>query len=105
MCLKWKINNFKKYGSSHADIFTEIFAQIFAGNGKNVHAEGLALECSFSKPCGIAGEFGNVLYITDIDTNRVYVIAPLINTAEFLKYVDSLYKAFSIHNKFERYEL
>ena len=102
---KIKNENFKRYGSSHADIFAEIFAEIFAGNTKNIHAEGLALECSFCKPCGIAVEFDNVVYITDIDTNRVNVITPLINTAEFLKYVGSLYKAFSIHNKSDRYEL
>ena len=97
-----KNEKFKKYRSSHADIFVEIFAEIFAGNGKNI---GLALECSFCKPCGIAVEFDNVVYITGIDTNRVNVITPLINTAEFLKYVRSLYKAFSIHDKSNRYEL
>ena len=37
--------------------------EIFAGNGKNIHAEGLALEGSFCKPCGIAVEFDNVVYI------------------------------------------
>ena len=66
--------------------------------------EGLALECSFCKPCGIAVEFDNVVYINDIDANRVNVITPLINTAEFLKYVGSLCKAFFIH-KDDRYEL
>ena len=40
-----------------------------AGNGKNIHAKGLPLECSFCKPCGTAIEFDNVVYITDIDTN------------------------------------
>ena len=100
-----KNKNFKKYGSSHVDIFAEIYAEIFAGNSKSVHEERLALECLFCKPCGIAVEFDNVVYITDIDTNRVNVITPLINTAEFLKYVGSLYKAFSIHNKSDRYEL
>ena len=85
-----KNENFKKYGSSHADIFGEIFAEIFAGKGKNIHADGLALECSFCKPCGIAVKFDHVIYITDIDTNRVNVITPLINTADFLKYVGSL---------------
>ena len=100
-----KNENFKKYGSSHADIFSEIFAEKFTGNGKNIHAEGLALECSFCKPCGIAVGFDNVVFITDIDTNRVNVITPLINTSEFLKYVRNFYKAFSIHNKGDRYEL
>ena len=42
--------------------------EIFAVNNKNIHAEGLALECSFCKPCGIAVEFDDVVYITDIDT-------------------------------------
>ena len=64
------------------------------------------MEFSCRKLCGIAVEFDNVVYITEIDTNRVNVITPLINTAEFLKYVDSvLYKAFSILNKGDRYEL
>ena len=100
-----KNKNFKKYGSSHAEIFAELFEETFAGNGKKIHAEEFALKCSFCKPCGIAVEFDNVVYITDIDTIRVNVITPLINTAEFLKYVGSLYKAFSIHNKGDRYEL
>ena len=96
---KMKNENSKKYGSSHADIFAEIFAEVFAGNGKNIHAEGLASECSFCKPCGIAVEFDNVVYITDIDTNRVNVITPLIITAELLKYVFSLYKDNAINLK------
>ena len=95
-----KNENSKKYGSSHADIFAEIFAEEFAGNGKNIHAEGLALECSFYKPCGIAVEFDNVVYITDIDTNRVNVITPLIITAELLKCDFSLYKDNAINLKY-----
>ena len=100
---KMKNKNFKKHGSSHADIFAEIFAEIFAGSGKNIHAEGLALECPFCKPCGIAVDFDNVVYITNIDTNRVNDRTSLINSAEFLKNVGSLYKAFSIHNKGDRH--
>ena len=87
-----KNENFKNYRGSHADIFAEIFAKIFAGNGKSIHAERLALECSFCKSCGIAVEFDNVVCITNIDTNRVNVLTSLINIAEFLKYVGSLYK-------------
>ena len=102
---KMKNKNFKKYGSSHVDIFAEIYAEIFAGNSKSVHEERLALECLFCKPCGIAVEFDNVVYITDIDNNRVNLITPLINTAEFLKYVGSLYNAFSMYNNGEKYEL
>ena len=37
-------------------------------------------------------EFGNVFYITDIETNRVNVLTSLIKTAGFLKHVGSLYK-------------
>ena len=102
---KMKNENFKKYGSIHTEIFAELFAEIFVGNGKNIHAKGLALECSFCKPCGTAIEFDNVVYITDIDTNWINAITPVINTAEFLKYVGSLYKAFSIHNKGDKHEL
>ena len=90
-----KNENFKKYGSSRAYIFVEVFAELFGGNGKNMHAKGLPLECSFCKLYGIAEEFDNVVYITDIDANQVNVITPLINTAEFLKYLGSPYKAFS----------
>ena len=75
----------------------EVFAKMFVGNDKHMHAEGLPLECSFCKPCGIAEELDNVLYITDIDTNQVNVITPLINTTEFLKYLRSPYRAFSTH--------
>ena len=102
---KMKNKNFNKYRSSHADIFAELLAEIFAGNGKNIHAIGLALEYSFWKPCGIAVEFDSAVYITDIDTNSVNVTIPLINTAEILEYVGSLYKDVSIHNKGDRYEL
>ena len=56
-----KIWSFQLSSSSQLDIFE--------GNGKNIHAEGLGLECSFWKPCGTALEFGNVVYITDIETN------------------------------------
>ena len=48
-----KNENFKKYGSSHVDIFAEIFAEISEGNGKSIHAErtcmwncGRILQCS-----------------------------------------------------------
>ena len=34
--------------------------------------------------CGTAVELYNVVYITDNDTNRVIVISPLINKAEFM---------------------
>ena len=34
--------------------------------------------------CGTAVEFYNIVYITDNDTNRVIVISPLINKAEFM---------------------
>ena len=78
---KMKNENFKKDRGSHADIFAEMFAEIFAGNGRSIHEEGLALECSFWKSCGIAVEFDNVFYITDIDTNRVNVLTSLFNTA------------------------
>ena len=80
--------------------------EIFVGKGKNIHAEGLALECSFWKSCGIAVALDNVVDISDIDVNGVNTITPLINTAEFLKHVGSPYKAFSsINNKGDRYEL
>ena len=79
--------------------------EIFAGNDKSIHAQGLELECLFCKPCGIVVEFDNVVYITDIVTNRVNATTLLINTAEFLKYVGSLYKALPIHNKGYRYEI
>ena len=61
--------DFKKYSNSHTDLLAEIFAEIFAGNGKNIHTEGLALECSFCKPCEIAVEFDHVVYIANIDTH------------------------------------
>ena len=48
--------------------------EIFAGNDKNIHAKGLALECWFYKPCGIVVEIDNVVYIIDIGTYRVKVI-------------------------------
>ena len=94
-----KNENFKKCGGSHADIFAEVFVEIFADNGKNIRAEELALECSFCKPCGIAVEFDNVVYIIDIDTNRVNVLTSFINTAEFLKYVGNFYEDIAINLK------
>ena len=33
------MKNLRKYRSSHADIFVEIFAEIFAGNGKNIQKD------------------------------------------------------------------
>ena len=56
-------------------------------NSKNIHGEGLALKRLFCKLCKIAVEFDNVAYITGIDTNWVNAITPVINTAEFPKYV------------------
>ena len=79
--------------------------EIFAGNDKNIHAKGLALECWFYKPCGIVVEIDGVVYIIDIGTYRVKVITRLFNAVEFLKYVGSLYKFFSIHNKGDIYKL
>ena len=40
--------------------------QHFAGSGVHIHKEGVALDASFCKPCGIAVEFDHVVYITDM---------------------------------------
>ena len=77
----------------------ETNVQTFAGTGAKVHKEGVAAESSFCKPCGIAVEFDNVVYLTDIDVNRVNVITTMRDSAEFLRNVGKVYKAFGVHQK------
>ena len=78
---------------------------IFAGNGANRHKEGLVEDSSFCLPCGIAVEFDSIVYVTDIDSNRVNMITSMSGTSEFLNAVGSLYDAFSIHTKGMKYDL
>ena len=77
----------------------------FAGNGESSHKEGPVLESSFRKPCGLAVEFDNVVYVCDVDANRVNLITSLDRTSSFLREVGNLYAAFSVHEKGKKFQL
>ena len=78
---------------------------VFAGNGDKIHRLGIVEECSFCKPCGLAVEFDNILYVTDFAANRVNILTPTKETARLLESLHNLYDAFSIHENKGVYEL
>ena len=77
--------------------------KLFAGTGVNVHKEGPALQSLFCKPCRISVKFDHVVYVTDIDANRVNIITTMKNTSDFLKSLGKLKSAFSVQEKGKPY--
>ena len=75
----------------------------FAGNGQSGSVNGPTSECSFRQPCGLAVEFDNVVFTTDVGSGTVQVISPISNTIEFLEAVGGVYKAFSVQEKGAQY--
>ena len=76
---------------------------VFAGTGDEMSIDGPTFACSFKQPCGIAVEFGSVVYVTDVMAASVCLITNIEKTVEFLRAVGTLYKAFSIHGKGKKY--
>ena len=50
-------------------------------------------------------EFDNVVYLCDVDANRVNVLTTLTETANYLRSIGLLYQAFSVHTKGQKYQL
>ena len=77
----------------------------FIGNGKEGNSDGKALKCEFFQPTGLCAEFNNVVYVADYRTSCIKVFSTMKHTSEFLAAIGKLMRAFSIHEKNERYEL
>ena len=75
----------------------------FAGNGQSGSVDGPTSECRFRQPCGLAVEFDNVVYATDVASGTLQVISPISYTVEILETVGGVYKAFSVHEKLAKY--
>ena len=77
--------------------------EIFAGSTSEGNKDGLSKECQFHQPTGLCIEFDNVVYICDSHTSGIKVFTSLAKTAEFLDALWKIYKAFSIHEKRQKY--
>ena len=73
--------------------------ETFAGGVENGSRDGTALYSRFYEPYGIAVEFDNVVYVSDVSVGSIKLITPLKRTAEFLSSLYSLAMAFSLHEK------
>ncbi len=76
----------------------------FAGTGVTGSQDGPAGTCQFQQPIAICTEFDTIAYVCDAQTNSIKIITQVKETAKFLHGVGKLYKAFSVHNKGERYQ-
>ena len=72
---------------------------VIAGSGMEGNCNGRAKDASFSQPMGICVELDRNIFVTDAQTGSVKLITTIKGTAEFLKHLGMLYKAFSVHQK------
>ena len=72
---------------------------VIAGSGMEGNCNGRAKDASFSQPMGICVELDRNIFVTDAQAGSVKLITTIKGTAEFLKHLGMLYKAFSIHQK------
>ena len=72
---------------------------VIAGSGMEGNCNGRAKGASFSQPMGICVELNRNIFVTDAQTGSVKLITTIKGTAEFLKHLGMLYKAFSVHQK------
>ena len=72
---------------------------VIAGSGMEGNCNGRAKDASFSQPMGISVELDRNIFVTDAQTGSVKLITTIKGTAEFLKHLGMLYKAFSVHQK------
>ena len=66
--------------------------------------DGPVAQWSVRQPCGIGGQFDNVVYARDAMPGTVNIISPLTSTVKFLSAVGDLYRGFSVHDKGNAYE-
>ena len=76
---------------------------VFAGDGQDKHVDGPHFACSFKQPCGLAVEFGEVVYVTDATSASVNIITKFEKNVQFLRALGGLYDAFSVHSKGAKY--
>ena len=74
---------------------------VIAGSGMEGNCNGRTKDASFSQPMGICVELDRNcnIFVTDAQTGSVKLITTIKGTAEFLKHLGMLYKAFSVHQK------
>ena len=73
--------------------------QTFAGGDGRYCRDRTILYSQFYTPTGIAVKFDNVVYVSDSFDGTIKLAAPLKRTDEFLDALNSLTKAFSLHEK------
>ena len=66
--------------------------------------DGPVAQWSVRQPCGIGGQFDNVVYVRDATPGTVNIISPLTSTVKFLGAVGDLCSGFSVHDKGNAYE-
>ena len=72
---------------------------VIAGSGMEGNCNGRTKDASFSQPMGICVDLDRNILVTDAQTGSVKLITTIKGTAEFLKHLGVLYKAFSVHQK------
>ena len=72
---------------------------MFAGDGLEGQKDELYSLLASDSPLGITVEFGNVVYVTDAQNDRIVMLTQLKETSKYLSSIGSLYKALSIHKK------
>ena len=76
---------------------------VFADDGEDKHVDGPHFACSFKQSCGLAVEFGEVVYVTDVTSASVNIITKFEKNVQFLRTLGGLYDAFSVHPKGAKY--
>ena len=76
---------------------------VFAGKEEGSF-DGPVTTCCFKQPMGIATEFDSVVYVCDAQTNSIKLLSKMNHCAKFLRAIDAIYEAFSVHNKGGSYE-
>ena len=79
--------------------------QVFAGNSNEGNRDGLVKNTEIYQPAGVCIEFDHVVYVYDSQTHCIKIFTTLYQTAEFLRAMGKIYKAFSVHEKHRPYEL
>ena len=76
---------------------------MFAGKEEG-SLDGPVTTCCFKQPMGIAIEFDSVVYVCDAQTNSIKLLSKMNHCAKFLRAIDAIYEAFSVHSKGASYE-
>ena len=77
--------------------------ETFAGSGEKGSRDGTLIYAQFHTPTGLCVEFDHVVYVADYRFGSIRQITTLKHTASFLRALNKLIDAFSIHDKHRNY--